>query len=99
MSDEEVNRQLTFSRDEMRAMGYQVVDLLVEHVATLRDRPVTAMADHHLLEARLREPVPEHGRPFDTVLRRLQEDVFSSMMHLGHPRFFAFVPGPSNFVG
>jgi glutamate/tyrosine decarboxylase-like PLP-dependent enzyme len=33
------------------------------------------------------------------VLDKLQCDVFTSFIHVNHPRFFAFVPGPGNFVG
>jgi hypothetical protein len=31
---------LALDRDAMRRMGYQVVDLLVEPIASLRDQPV-----------------------------------------------------------
>ena len=85
--------------EEMRRLGYRVVDLIVEHFATLREQPVTGRADRAELERRLREPIPEAGRPPEEVLERLQRDVLPFMMHVDHPRFFAFVPGPSNFVG
>jgi glutamate/tyrosine decarboxylase-like PLP-dependent enzyme len=32
-------------------------------------------------------------------LDRLERDILNTIMHLDHPRFFAFVPSPSNFVG
>ena len=32
------------------------------------------------------------------MLKRVSEHVFANMMHVDHPRFFAFVPSPSNFV-
>lgn len=85
--------------EEMRALGYRVVDLIVEHFATLAQQPVTGRASRTELEARLREPIPELGRAPEEVLARLQRDVLPFMMHVDHPRFFAFVPGPSNFVG
>ncbi|MCI0524890.1 MAG: aminotransferase class I/II-fold pyridoxal phosphate-dependent enzyme, partial [Acidobacteria bacterium] len=31
-------------------------------------------------------------------LEQLQNDVWSNIGHVQHPRFFAFIPGPSNFV-
>lgn len=85
--------------EEMRALGYQVVDLLVDHLSTLRDQPVTGRAGRPELDSRLREPMPERGASPDAVLRRLQAEVLPYMMHVDHPRFFAFVPGPGNFVG
>jgi aromatic-L-amino-acid decarboxylase len=92
------NETLTLSREEMRALGYRVVDLLVEHFSALPDKPVTRKADRATMEARLREPVPEGGSDPLQVLDLVQRDVFANIMHLDHPRFFAFVPSPGNFV-
>jgi glutamate/tyrosine decarboxylase-like PLP-dependent enzyme len=33
------------------------------------------------------------------VLAQVEREVLGPIMHLDHPRFFAWVPGPSNFVG
>ena len=33
------------------------------------------------------------------LLDQIQRDVFSNIMNVDHPRFLAFVPGPSNYVG
>jgi glutamate/tyrosine decarboxylase-like PLP-dependent enzyme len=82
----------------MRALGYRVIDVLVEHFAELPGAPVTRKTDRATLEARLREPLPEHGMEALEVLDHLQQHIFSNIMHLDHPRFFAFVPSPSNFV-
>ena len=89
---------LNLSREDMRALGYRVIDMLVEHFQELPEKPVTRKADRPTLEARLREAIPEHGANVLEVLGRLQRDVFSNIMHTDHPRFFAFVPSPSNFV-
>ncbi len=93
------NPKLSLSSQEMRALGYRVVDILVEHFAGLPDKPVTRKADREAMEARLRETLPEHGLDPLAVLDQVQRDVFHNIMHLDHPRFFAFVPSPSNFVG
>lgn len=89
---------LRLSGDEMRKLGYQVIDALVEHFEELPDKPVTRNANRPALEERLREPMPEKGSDPSEVLQRVQRDVFSNMMHVDHPRFFAFIPSPSNFV-
>ena len=90
---------LNLSPEEMRTLGYRVVDLLVEHLSELREKPVTRRADRETLESRLRESLPEHGSSAEEVLDQLERDVFSNIMHLDHPRFFAFLPSPGNFVG
>lgn len=89
---------LELSREEMRTLGYRVVDILTEHFANLRDLPVTRKADRPALEKQLREALPEQGTNAEKVLAQVEQVVFSNIMHLDHPRFFAFVPSPSNFV-
>lgn len=90
---------LELSPDEMRALGYRAVDMMVAHLAALGDEPVFGTAPRAEMEARLREPPPAEGRGWQAVLQRVGDEVFRPMTHLTHPRFFAYVPGPSNFVG
>lgn len=90
---------LELSPEEMRTLGYRVIDVLVEHFTTLRDKPVTRKGDRATMEARLREGIPQGGMDSLDVVAQLERDVFSHIMYTNHPRFFAFVPGPSNFVG
>jgi glutamate/tyrosine decarboxylase-like PLP-dependent enzyme len=96
MADE---NRLSLTPEEMRRLGYRVIDLLVEHHAGLSDLKVSDVPDRAEIKARLSGGVPEHGRPPEEVLESVRADVFSAMAHLQHPRFFAFVPSPSNFVG
>ena len=93
-----VNAELEFSPERMREIGYRVVDLLVEHLATLPAQPVGAKGDPAVLIPALNQPAPEQGAEFETVLARLVRDVFPNSMHVNHPRFLAYVPGPGNFV-
>ncbi len=89
---------LEMSPEEMRRLGYRVVEMIIEHFERLRDKPVTRIADRRQLEQRLREPIPENRTAISTLLDQLQHDVFDNIMHMDHPRFFAYVPGPTNFV-
>jgi len=93
-----MNPRLEFSPERMREMGYRVVDRLVDHLATLPTQPVGAKGDPAALLAALTEPAPEHGMEFEAVLEQLECDILRNTMHVNHPRFFAYVPGPSNFV-
>lgn len=90
--------RLELSREAMRALGYRVVDLLVERTASLADLPAAGWADRATLSRALAEPPPEEPRPVAEVLARLEREVMPRSMGISHPRFFAFVPGPSNFV-
>lgn len=98
MSNLQPDGTLELSSEEMRALGYRVVDILIEHFEHLRDKPVTRKADRPTLEKQLHEAIPEQGTDAAQVLEQVEQLVFSNIMHLDHPRFFAFVPSPSNFV-
>ena len=97
--DQESKDRLELSRDEMRDLGYRIVDRLVERCAGLRDLPAAGWGSREELEARFREPAPETPSDPAAVLERLDRDLLPFFMPISHPRFFAFVPGPSNFVG
>jgi aromatic-L-amino-acid decarboxylase len=93
-----LDRRIELSPEEMRAFGHRAVDLVVDRLAALRDEPVAATASRPEMEARLREPPPEAGVGWEAALDRAMTDVFRPMTHNAHPRFFAYVPGPGNFV-
>ncbi|MCI0388818.1 MAG: aminotransferase class I/II-fold pyridoxal phosphate-dependent enzyme [Acidobacteria bacterium] len=93
-----VDSKLQLSRDEMRSLGYRIVDQIVEHFETLASKPVMGVSPRVKLEAKLREPLPEEPAPVDSLLDQLRRDVWSNIGNVQHPRFFAFIPSPSNFV-
>ena len=89
---------LELGAEEMRALGRQVVDVIVDHFAGIHDESVGRKAGRDELEALLRSPAPEEpGNPSE-IFAPLKEQLFTNMLHVDHPRFFAFVPGPNNFV-
>ena len=94
-----MNPELEFSPQRMREIGYLVVDRLVEHLSTLPGQRVGTKGDPASLIKSLSQPVPEHGMEFEAVLEQLERDVLVNTMHVNHPRFLAYVPGPGNFVG
>jgi glutamate/tyrosine decarboxylase-like PLP-dependent enzyme len=89
---------LTLSREEMEAMGQQVLKMVINHFEQNADNPVATPTDPKMLQAWLREDLPEKGLPMQEVLAEFQEKVLSGMTHLDHPRCFAFVPSPNNFA-
>ena len=90
---------LDLSREEMKDLGYRVVDLLVEHLAGLPDRSVSGGGSREELESLFREPPPAGPSDPAAVLARLERDLLPRFVTVNHPRFFGFVPIPSNFVG
>ena len=90
--------RIELTPEEMRRFGYRVIDLLVDHFAGMKDGAVGAKGTPERLTPLL-GGAPQDG-PRDPVelLAFLDREVFSSILHVDHPRFFAFVPGPNNFV-
>lgn len=92
------NDQLEVSPAEMRRLGYQAIDEIVAHFEQLNEKPAIRVGTRAELEARLREPLPEAPTDVDDLFTQLQRDVWPFMGNIGHPRFFAFIPTPTNFV-
>ena len=90
--------KLDLSEQEMRELGYHVIDTLVAHLTSLPDQPVTKVSSRKALDAVLQELPPESGADPQALIAFLRDQVFSQSMVTNHPRFFAFVPSPSNFV-
>ena len=90
--------RLSLSADEMRRFGYRVVDLLVDHFSKIDREQVGSKEDPAKLVPLFAGDPPENGRDPSELLAQLERDVFPNNLHVDHPRFFAFVPGPNNFV-
>ena len=90
--------KLDLSPEEMRTLGYQVIDHLVAHYSGLPEKRVARIGSRSDLEARLRGPFPEEPTPANEAFQHAVSEIFSQMMFTNHPRFLAFVPSPSNFA-
>ena len=82
----------------MRAVGYQVIDMIVNHFDSIQDKPAMPTGDEPPFESFL-EPLPEEGQDINHLLSDLQDNLFSHMWHPNHPRYMCFIPSSSNFVG
>lgn len=78
--------------EEMRRLGYRVVDLLVERWTDLEAGPAWVGGSREEMEAALREEPPDEGGAPDEVLDRAVSGVLANAAPTNHPRFFAFVP-------
>jgi glutamate/tyrosine decarboxylase-like PLP-dependent enzyme len=90
--------RLQLSGDDMRRLGYRAIDAIVEHFETVAGKPALLRGEAEALRARLSEPAPAGGHDPDDVLDRVLGDVLPHMQHGDHPRFFARVPSPGNYV-
>ncbi len=99
MDDLSLNDKLQLSRDEMRKMGYHVIDTLVDYFDTQSTARATNLMDVDAVEAISNEPLPKEGLSWSEVLDQFDRQVISTLSHVDHPRNFAFIPLAGNFVG
>lgn len=98
MSDGVDRERLALEAETMRALGYRVVDRLVERWAGLASAPIPTQERRAAVVERLAEALPKEGRDPVAVLDRAVDAVLAASAPTGHPRFFGFIPSPSNFV-
>ena len=82
----------------MRRLGYLVVDRIVDHLEGLAALPPIRHGDAGALRAALGGPPPEEPGDPELALRALFDEVLPFGQHGDHPRFFARIRSPSNFV-
>ena len=89
---------LSLPPDEMRRLGYRVVDRIVEHFETVGEQPPVRVGDAAELRAALGGPPPEQPGDAGEALDALFDQVLPFVQHGDHPRFFARVGSPSNYA-
>jgi glutamate/tyrosine decarboxylase-like PLP-dependent enzyme len=94
-----MSESLQLSSDEMRKLGYRVIDMIVDHVERLPEASVGKKGSRIDLARELDEPVPEAGQDPHTVLDIVKNTVLDNILSTDHPRFFGFIPSPSNYMG
>jgi aromatic-L-amino-acid/L-tryptophan decarboxylase len=89
---------LALTREQMREIGYQTIDLLVEQ---LTDPSIPAMrrGEPTELRRRLGGAPPRGSRAWPELLKQTEDDVLGPMSRLAHPGYFAFIPASSTFPG
>jgi aromatic-L-amino-acid decarboxylase len=92
------SKTFTLSREEMIASLDRVSEMILEHFTVLREKPVTRQKTRRELDRILADTFPADGVPIAEMLSVVESHVMSNIMHVDHPRFFAFVPSPGNFV-
>ena len=90
---------LELSPEDMKALGYRVIDMLVDHHVRLKDCHPAGTLSRAEAEALLREPAPVGPSAPEAILEELENKVIRNTLFPTHPRHFGWIPGPSNFVG
>jgi aromatic-L-amino-acid decarboxylase len=90
---------LELSAERMRAMGYAVVDRLVERIEGLDGAPAWRGATREEMRRRVGNTDPAQPTALETLLDELAERVLPYRGNVDHPRFFAFVPSCPTWPG
>lgn len=91
-SEGKVETGLEMAPEEMRRLGYEVVDRIVERWQGLREGAAWEGGTRRELEPLMAEDPPEEGVKPDAVLERAVRDILPRAGRIDHPRFFAFIP-------
>lgn len=83
--------------DEMKLLGYRVVDLVVNRLAARNSEPSILTGTPTDLRDVLGGPLPENAGDPEAALNLLADVALAHQQHGDHPRYFARVPGPSSF--
>ena len=86
---------LSLDPEELRRLGYGVIDRLVEHYAALDGKPPVPVPDPAWSPARV-PPCPDGPTDPDLALGFLFDEVLARAQYTSHPRFFARIGSPSN---
>ncbi len=90
--------RLEMSEQEMLDYGHRIVDMIAGHHATQRSKNPVAVATRKEMDSVFSEDAPENPTDANKVLDFVMEQVIPGANLLSHPKFFSFVPGPSNYI-
>ena len=95
---EKTHAPLTLTTEEMQQYGYKVVDLIVSHFGDLSSTNIVSLADRKQMDELLQQPIPNKPSSPEKVLQDVVDNVLTNVDFLTHPKFYSFVPSPSNFI-
>ncbi len=78
--------------DEFRTHGHDVIDWIADYYERIESFPVLSQVSPGEIRAALAPHAPEHGEPFGSVLRDLDDILLPGITHWQHPSFFAYFP-------
>jgi aromatic-L-amino-acid/L-tryptophan decarboxylase len=93
------NDKWNWSNDEIKRVGYRVVDMISDYLTYLPSRPVFQPCPPHLIGTFIDGPLPQTGEGVDALLKEFASKVACYPFGNGHPRFFGWVNSPPAIIG
>jgi glutamate/tyrosine decarboxylase-like PLP-dependent enzyme len=88
-----------WSNDEIKRVGYRVVDMISDYLTTLPSRPVFQPCPPELIDSFADPSPPQQGEDADALLDEFASRVAQFPFGNGHPRFFGWVNSPPAIIG
>ena len=86
------------SKEEMKAYGNKIIDILVEHFDTLESKQPVCKASREKMDSISLQEAPDKATPANEVLDFVMKNVMPYATLTSHPKSYSFVPGPSNYI-
>lgn len=86
--------KLQLSPDQIRSLGGEAVEWVARYYDGLRERRVFEPTTSAELRQALREPLPQEGTGFESLLAVFDSTIARFSRHNGHPRFFGYIASP-----
>jgi hypothetical protein len=93
------NSHFEWSAEEIRRVGYRVVDWIADHLPTLPSKPVFRPFPQELTTKFLNSSPPRTGQDVDSIFGEFIEQVAPYPFGQGHPRYWGFVNPPPTVLG
>jgi aromatic-L-amino-acid decarboxylase len=94
-----IDKEWEWPAEEIKRIGYKVVDLIAEHLTSLPQRPVFRPFPEALQQQYLDCTTPEDGVAPDAVLDQFAKEIEPYPFGNGHPRFYGWVNSPPTLMG
>lgn len=92
------SHKLELSKEEMKQLGYQAIDAIVDHFDTQNDKTPVSIASRAEMDHLFLETAPENPTNANEILNFVLGEVLPNSNIVTHPKSYSFVPGPSNYV-
>lgn len=84
--------------EEMRRLGHQIIDDMVEHLKNIREQPVWQPIPLEVKDS-FRELLPKEGQKIETIYDEIKEKIVPYTLGNTHPYFWGWVVGTGTIFG
>ncbi len=84
------------SLEEFRSAGYETIDWLVDYMADIEKRPISAKVSPGDIKNILPKSVPEHGETYSKILGDMQKTIVPGLTLWQHPGFYGYFAANSS---